>query len=50
MHFELLLLEKPMKFLPGKRSELAQGQVGHGRPRVLHPFKSAKDLPGRPTK
>ncbi|MBS1237758.1 MAG: hypothetical protein H6R37_1002, partial [Deltaproteobacteria bacterium] len=28
MHFELLLLEKPMEFLLGKRSELAQGQVG----------------------
>jgi hypothetical protein len=32
--------------LLGKRPELAEGQVRHGQPRVLHPFQSAKYLPG----
>jgi hypothetical protein len=48
MHFELLFEEKPMEFLPGTRTELAQGQVGHGQPRLLLFFKNPKYLPGRP--
>ncbi len=41
VHFELLLR---------KRLKMAEGQVGHGQPPVLHSFKSAKYLPGSPTK
>jgi hypothetical protein len=49
MHFELFLLEQPIEFFLGKTPELAEGQVGHGQPRVLHSFRSAKYLPGRST-
>ena len=43
MHFELLFEEKPMEFLPGTRTELAQGQVGHGQPRLYSAFSTLQN-------
>ena len=45
-HFEPLLLEHPAEFLLRKRLKMAEGQVGHGQPPILHLFKIAKYLPG----
>ena len=38
-HFKLFLPEQLIEFLFGKRLKLAEGQVRHGPPRVLHAYK-----------
>jgi len=50
VHFKLLPLEPSAELLLRKRLKVTEGQVGHGPPPALHSFKSAKYLPGSPSK